>query len=93
MAYFLYRYVLRLGFLDGASGCYFHLMQGLWYRTLVDAKVTEIVAFAESKQVSIVDAIKERTGIDPVPKLLPAQEDDNVQRNAKRKTSNLKELS
>src|SRR5262245_11403203 len=93
MAYFLYRYILRLGFLDGAAGYYFHLMQGLWYRTLVDAKVAEIITFAESEQVSIVDAIKERTGIDPVPKFLPTQEDDNVQPKDKRKTSILKELS
>ena len=92
MIYSLYRYILRLGFLDGASGYTFHLMQGLWYRTLVDAKVTEIVALAESKRMSIVDAIKERTGIDPVPKPLAAQEDDNVQSTAKRKTSNLRLL-
>jgi glycosyltransferase involved in cell wall biosynthesis len=62
-AYFVYRYLFRLGFLDGKAGFYFHLMQGLWYRTLVDAKVVEIEAFAREKDVSIVEAIRECTGI------------------------------
>ena len=41
-AYFLYRYVLRLGFLDGREGFLWHFLQGWWYRTLVDAKVMEL---------------------------------------------------
>jgi glycosyltransferase involved in cell wall biosynthesis len=63
ICYFLYRYVLRLGFLDGRAGLYFHLMQGLWYRTLVDAKVDEITRYARAKNVSLVHAIQARTGI------------------------------
>jgi glycosyltransferase involved in cell wall biosynthesis len=62
-AYFVYRYILRLGFLDGKEGYYFHILQALWYRTLVDAKVVEIEAYAREKDVSIVDAISDRTGI------------------------------
>lgn len=42
--YFLYRVVLRLGFLDGARGMIFHTLQGLWYRLLVDAKIAEVNA-------------------------------------------------
>ena len=34
--YFVYRYVFRLGFLDGKEGLIFHFMQALWYRLLVD---------------------------------------------------------
>ena len=34
--YFTYRYVVRLGFLDGKEGLIFHFMQALWYRLLVD---------------------------------------------------------
>ncbi|MEO1205470.1 MAG: glycosyltransferase family 2 protein [Pseudomonadota bacterium] len=64
MAYFLYRYILRLGILDGRAGFYFHLMQALWYRTLVDAKVTEIELHARTHRVTIPDAIKDRVGID-----------------------------
>lgn len=39
--YFLYRYLLRLGFLDGKEGLIFHFLQGFWYRFLVDAKIYE----------------------------------------------------
>lgn len=39
--YFMYRYFLRLGFLDGLKGFIFHFMHGLWYRVLVDAKIIE----------------------------------------------------
>jgi len=41
LLYFLYRYFLRLGFLDGSKGFAFHFMQGLWYRSLVDLKMME----------------------------------------------------
>ena len=37
--YFLYRYYLRLGFLDGPEGKIFHFLQAYWYRFLVDAKM------------------------------------------------------
>ena len=40
--YFLYRYLLRLGFLDGRKGLLFHFLQGFWYRLLVDIKVEEL---------------------------------------------------
>ncbi|PHQ55832.1 MAG: glycosyl transferase [Lutibacter sp.] len=40
--YFIYRYILKLGFLDGKEGFLWHFLQGWWYRTLVDAKIYEI---------------------------------------------------
>lgn len=40
--YYLYRYIFRLGFLDGVPGLIFHFLQGFWYRFLVDAKIYEI---------------------------------------------------
>jgi len=40
-AYFVYRYVLRGGFLDSAEGFVFHALQGFWYRFLVDALLWE----------------------------------------------------
>lgn len=43
--YFLYRYILRLGFLDGREGLIFHFLQGCWYRFLVDAKIYEARKF------------------------------------------------
>ena len=39
--YFLYRYILKLGFLDGKAGLIYHFLQGYWYRFLVDAKLYE----------------------------------------------------
>lgn len=39
--YFIYRYFIRLGFLDGKEGLIFHFLQGFWYRFLVDAKLFE----------------------------------------------------
>ncbi|MET1755146.1 glycosyltransferase family 2 protein [Novosphingobium sp. RD2P27] len=42
LAYFLYRYVFQLGFLDGRAGLVYHLMQGFWYRFLVDVRVLEL---------------------------------------------------
>lgn len=39
--YFFYRYVIRLGFLDGKEGFYFAFFQALWFRMLVDAKAYE----------------------------------------------------
>jgi hypothetical protein len=41
MLYFLVRYFLRLGFLDGRRGLIFHFPPGFWFRFLVDAKVFE----------------------------------------------------
>lgn len=38
---FLYRYVFKLGFLDGKQGLIFHFLQNYWYRFLVDAKIYE----------------------------------------------------
>jgi glycosyltransferase involved in cell wall biosynthesis len=39
--YFVYRYIFRGGFLDGKQGFIFHVLQGFWYRFIVDAKVLE----------------------------------------------------
>lgn len=41
-AYFIYRYIVKQGFLDGKEGFLWDFLQGWWYRTLVDAKVFEV---------------------------------------------------
>lgn len=46
--YFLMRYIIGLGFLDGLEGLIFHFLQGFWYRFLVDAKIYEL----QKKEVS-----------------------------------------
>ena len=39
--YVFYRYVIRLGFLDGKQGFIFHVLQAFWYRLLVDVNIDE----------------------------------------------------
>lgn len=39
--YFLQRYILRLGFLDGRQGFVWHVLQGFWLFVLIDAKIEE----------------------------------------------------
>ncbi len=59
--YFFYRYILRMGFLDGAEGFAYHFMQGLWYRCLVDLKCLEaerVLAGAESREEKIARLVK-----------------------------------
>ena len=41
LSYFLVRYIIQLGFLDGREGLIYHFLQGYWYRFLVGAKVLE----------------------------------------------------
>jgi glycosyltransferase involved in cell wall biosynthesis len=41
-AYFIYRYIVKGGFLEGKESFLWHFLQGWWYRTLVDAKILEI---------------------------------------------------
>jgi glycosyltransferase involved in cell wall biosynthesis len=58
--YWFYRYVLRLGFLDGPPGLVFHFLQGFWYRFLVDAKLVERRrARLSLPQVDLPDAASE----------------------------------
>ena len=40
--YFSYRMLFKLGILDGTKGIYFHYLQGLWFRLLVDRKIKEL---------------------------------------------------
>lgn len=66
-AYATYRYVFRLGFLDGTPGLVWHVLQGFWYRFLVDAKIYQAEQYAKRQGVSIRVAIKEVLGIDADP--------------------------
>jgi hypothetical protein len=46
---------LQLGFLDGKAGLIYHVLQGLWYRFLVDAKVFEF-----SKSIKDIKSIDDK---------------------------------
>ncbi|MBP9181994.1 MAG: glycosyltransferase family 2 protein [Fuscovulum sp.] len=65
LAYFLYRYVLRLGFLDGREGAAFHILQGFWYRYLVDMKLVEVRQHMRKHGTDAVTSIRSVLGIDP----------------------------
>lgn len=60
--YFIYRYFILLGFLDGQAGLIYHFLQGFWYRFLCDAKIVEIKYLAKTKNISIKNAIEQYSG-------------------------------
>jgi len=62
--YFLYRYFLRFGFLDGREGLVFHFLQGFWYRFLVDAKIYEFKIRARKEGKTPSELLKDLYGID-----------------------------
>jgi glycosyltransferase involved in cell wall biosynthesis len=37
--YYIYRFIIQLGFLDGKKGWVFHYYQALWFRSLIDMKI------------------------------------------------------
>ena len=49
---------MRRGFLDGAAGTAFHVLQGFWYRYLVDAKVAEVRRYLAASGCGVVAAIE-----------------------------------
>jgi len=73
-AYFFYRYIIRLGILDGHKGAVFHFLQGFWYRYLVDAKINEVKDYMRANDLEVRLAIKHRLGIDLVESAKPREE-------------------
>ena len=63
-AYFFYRYVLRLGFLDGWEGAAFHILQGFWYRYLVDLKLWETGRFMTATGADVSSAARHVLDVD-----------------------------
>ena len=43
VGYFLFRYIIQRGFLDGSEGFVFHFLQACWYRVLVDVHLEELL--------------------------------------------------
>lgn len=64
LLYFLYRYFVRLGFLDGRRGFVWHFLQGLWYRFLVDAKLMEVIRKTGHNREALIDYFKTAHGKD-----------------------------
>ena len=63
LAYFIYRYIVKLGFLDGKEGFCWDFFQGLWYRMLVDAKVYEAKRHCGGDKAKLIDYIQRNWGI------------------------------
>ncbi|MEC3879332.1 hypothetical protein U9S71_06790, partial [Parapedobacter sp. 10938] len=61
--YFLYRYILKLGFTEGKEGFLWHFLQGWWYRTLVDAKIYEVKKACGSNPAQMKAYIQEKYGV------------------------------
>lgn len=55
--YFFYRYIIKVGFMDGVKGLIYHFLQGFWYRFLVDAKIYEIQWEAKVSGKSIEEVV------------------------------------
>lgn len=62
--FFCYRYIFRLGFLDGYQGLVWNFLQGLWYRFLVDVKVYEIEKRVKKSNLSFKEIVKIDYGFD-----------------------------
>jgi glycosyltransferase involved in cell wall biosynthesis len=62
--YFFYRFFLRLGFLDTSGGRAFHILQGFWYRYLVDSKLQEVRKHMRDTNKDAKTAIRDVLGID-----------------------------
>jgi len=60
--YFVWRYFIKLGFLDGKRGLIWHFLQGFWYRFLVDAKIYEIIKKTKDNNSSIEDILEKEYG-------------------------------
>ncbi len=63
LGYFLYRYFIKLGFLDGRAGFEWDFFQGLWYRMLIDAKVAEARRVCGKDKEKILNYIKNVLGV------------------------------
>ena len=59
--FYIYRYIFRLGFLDGKEGLVFHFLHGCWMMMLIDAKIDEARAYIRRHGI---DAFKQHLARD-----------------------------
>ena len=59
MLFFIYRYVFRLGFLDGWNGFVYHFLQAFWFRLLVDIKIGELRHEIDVGQITLIDLLRQ----------------------------------
>jgi glycosyltransferase involved in cell wall biosynthesis len=63
LLYFVYRYIFQLGLLDGSPGLIWHVLQGFWYRFLVDAVIYEVEHRARDTRLSRVEVLQTLYGL------------------------------
>jgi glycosyltransferase involved in cell wall biosynthesis len=63
VGYFSYRYLLQAGFADGAPGLIWNVLQGLWYRFLVDSVIYEVEQRAQESGASCSEVIAQLYGL------------------------------
>ncbi|OFW03181.1 MAG: hypothetical protein A3I61_01395 [Acidobacteria bacterium RIFCSPLOWO2_02_FULL_68_18] len=63
--FFLYRYLVRLGFLDGWNGLVFHGFQTFWFRLLVDVNIENYRAQVRANEISL-EELSRMVGRGPV---------------------------
>lgn len=61
--YFVYRYIIRGGFLDGKAGFVFAFVQGWWYRTMVDVNIYSVEKECGGNKTRMKDYIAQNYGI------------------------------
>ena len=61
--FFVYRYFVLLGFLDGVPGLLWHVLQGFWYRFLIDSILFDVERRAAAKGVTPLSVLERSYGI------------------------------
>ena len=62
--YFIYRYFLKLGFLDGYRGFIFHFFQGFLYRFIVDLKYYRVHKILKRSNKNLSKIIYDNLGVE-----------------------------
>lgn len=62
--YFVYRYIVRGGFLDGKAGFAFAFIQGWWYRAIVDMNIYNVYKACGCDKIKIKNYIKDKYEIE-----------------------------
>lgn len=56
--YFIFRYVVQMGFLDGKEGFLFHFLQAFWYRLLVDIQLESLHGQQQTARASMLAGVR-----------------------------------
>ncbi|HET8933616.1 MAG TPA: glycosyltransferase family 2 protein [Polyangiales bacterium] len=63
LLFFVYRYFVRLGFLDGAPGLIWHVLQAFWYRFLIDSILYDVERRAAAEGVDALTVLERSYGM------------------------------